>query len=1022
LSEAKLHYPDGVKAESALRQHDSRYQEIFEHSPIGIFRTTIDGRVVIANPAILRMLRYDSMEELRNISVETTTYHPDHPRDEFIRIMDEKNEINGYETKWVRKDGTILHVKESARTVRSDKGEIIYFDGTVEDISEQKEAEIRLARRLKVDRALAEISTIFLNITGGGIEAALTSAIGRLCTLEDLDRGSIFLFDENAKSADAVCEWAGKGVAPNIGRFKELPSSEFKWLQGKLLSKQIINIPRVADLPPDAAAEKKSFEAAGVRSVLLVPLISGAKVMGCLGVDSVRREISWDENHITMFRLLSEICASALNRRKTEQDMNYRISYENVVARMSSRFANILPMGDELDEALVAALEDIGMFCGVDRVCIMMYSKDCRKLEEVQQWCRYFSDDIEPKCKRFILDGTSQLGHMLQYKSHLTVESMRDSLILSDSEKRYFSGCGIESLILVPWSRSDGAKGCIGMFTPLTGRIWSDDEVRLLRIAGEMAGTAVDKEIGYEKIESGRRLLQALMDGMPDRIYFKDRDCRLILASNALARAHGFHSGEELIGKTDWDLFTRPHAEQAFHDDNEVIQTGRPVIGKEEMETWKDGKEGWVSTTKLPLFDDKGKIIGLMGISRDITAIRQAQAEKKLLECQVMQSQKMESLGVMCGGIAHDFNNFLMGILGNTGLALMDLERTSPAWKHVKQIEEVTLKAAELTSQLLAYSGKSEFAMQSLNVTDLVREMVNLLKISIPRNIRIVYNLIDGILAVNGDPVQIRQVLMNLVINASEAIGKNKGTITIGSGLLTCGQDFFKRCVIRENMKPGDYVAISVRDTGCGMTEKVANRIFDPFYTTKESGHGLGTAVVHGVVKAHGGNIMLTTVEGKGTEFLILLPAVQNLTVRSDHTHSGKHELKPGSLILVVDDDEVVRTVASRILEGRKMKALSSADAESAMAILRKYKMQLAMVLMDVNLSGAGVRDLLREIRTEIPGLPVVLMSGYGEAYASEELNGAPYEGFLQKPFNAEQLIAKLGTVMRDWMENGGVK
>ncbi len=265
-----------------------------------------------------------------------------------------------------------------------------------------------------------------------------------------------------------------------------------------------------------------------------------------------------------------------------------------------------------------------------------------------------------------------------------------------------------------------------------------------------------------------------------------------------------------------------------------------------------DGEYRPFDTRAVRLRDAQGRTVRWVGSNTDITERKQAEERQKKLEAELQQAQKLESLGVRAGGIAHDFNNLLMGVLGNAEIAVLELPPESPARRELKNITTAALRAAELTKQMLAY-GKGKFVVETLNLSKLVREMAHLLQVSISKNVVLKYNFADSLPAIEADASQIRQIVMNLILNASEAVGETSGVVTVSTGMIEADRSYLAETYLDENLPEGHYVSLEVADTGCGMDEETREKIFDPFFTTKFTGRGLGLAAVLGIVRGHGG-------------------------------------------------------------------------------------------------------------------------------------------------------------------------
>ncbi len=400
-----------------------------------------------------------------------------------------------------------------------------------------------------------------------------------------------------------------------------------------------------------------------------------------------------------------------------------------------------------------------------------------------------------------------------------------------------------------------------------------------------------------------------------------------------------------------------------------------------------------------------GRTVGRVFSFRDITARRKAEEERRALERQMLHVQKLESLGVLAGGIAHDFNNLLVSVLGNAGLALAELEPASSVRGRLTDIELAAQRAAELTRQMLAYAGRGRFVVQRVNLSDLVVELVTLLRTVVARTADIDVRLTDNLPGVEADASQLRQVVMNLVTNAADSIGGVAGRIEITTGRMSATREYLSQSCIGQEAEPGEFVFVEIADTGCGMDQKTLARIFDPFFTTKATGRGLGLAAVLGIVRSHRGAIAVESSTGVGTRFRLLLPAVTS--ARSDRTAPGVTLRAPVSsgTILIVDDDAGVRTVATISLERAGFRVVAACNGEDGVALFRERGSEFDAVLLDMTmprLSGADTCRLLKKMR---PELPIVLTSGYTEPDAGSRFSADEVAGFLQKPFAPATLV-----------------
>ena len=366
----------------------------------------------------------------------------------------------------------------------------------------------------------------------------------------------------------------------------------------------------------------------------------------------------------------------------------------------------------------------------------------------------------------------------------------------------------------------------------------------------------------------------------------------------------------------------------------------------------------------------------------DITERKWAEEKRLQMERQMQQTQKLESLGVLAGGIAHDFNNLLTIILGNASLALDEMPSLSPARDSLKAIEATSLRAAELCRQMLAYSGKGRFVIENIRMNDLIGEMISLLKASISKKAILNLNLKEPLPPLRGDPSQIRQVLMNLVFNASEAIGEHGGVITISTGMMECSNEDISEIYLDDNLTEGLYVWLEVSDTGCGMDHETQRRIFEPFFTTKFTGRGLGLSAVLGIVRGHKGALKVYSEPGRGTTIKVLFPAAESdrPLVPQSSSNIQHSDWKGAGTVLLVDDEESVRNLGNRMLERLGFKVLIAVDGQQALETFRELHNEIVLVILDLTMPYMDGEETFRELRRIDQKVRVIMSSGYTES------------------------------------------
>lgn len=428
-----------------------------------------------------------------------------------------------------------------------------------------------------------------------------------------------------------------------------------------------------------------------------------------------------------------------------------------------------------------------------------------------------------------------------------------------------------------------------------------------------------------------------------------------------------------------------------------------------------DGREVWLAINSVPLFSEDDACLGFVSVFEDVTAHVRADAERREVEGRLQQTQKLESLGVLAGGIAHDFNNLLMGILGNAELVLDDLPANSLLCENMGEINKAARRAAELAQQMLAYSGRGSYRIDWYNLNTVVREMAKLVTVSISKKVELVFNLDPDLPMLKGDTTQIRQIVMNLITNAADAIGDEAGLIRLSTAMATVDEAYLQASFVDDGLAAGEYVFFEVRDTGSGMDAATVQRIFDPFFTTKFTGRGLGLAAVLGIIRAHKGAIRVDSAPGEGTTIRVLLPHAESRdSIQTPEVAEEEERVWRGNgVVLVVDDQAQVLEVAKRMLERMGFSVLTASSGFACIDLYRKYAGEVACVIVDLTMPDGDGEFTVKALREMDAAVPVVLASGYSEHEVAERFAGQGVRGFLEKPYR----MAELRNIMRAALE-----
>ena len=501
------------------------------------------------------------------------------------------------------------------------------------------------------------------------------------------------------------------------------------------------------------------------------------------------------------------------------------------------------------------------------------------------------------------------------------------------------------------------------------------------------------------------RELSSVVEQSIDGIAISDLEPKLTYVNDAFARMHGY-SSEEMIGMKVVNLHNEEQMEEyrlCLHQ----IETQGSWAG-EIGHIRKDGTPFPTYMSVTLLKGDDGKPVGIAAVARDITKQKQAEEEKRKLEAQFQQAQKIEAIGTLASGIAHDFNNLLMGIQGNLSLMLMDIDSAHPYYERLKNIEKQVQTGARLTSHLLGYARKGRYEVKPIDLNQLAEETSDAFGRT-RKEITIHRELPEDLYAIEADPGQIEQVFLNLFINASDAM-PGGGDLILRARNVT-HKDMKSKLY---DPKPGNYVLLTVTDTGTGMDKETIERIFDPFFTTKEMGRGtgLGLASVYGIIKGHGGYIDVESNKGQGTTFSIYLPASEKKIQKAIKT--AEPFIRGTGTVLLVDDEEVILKVGQELLEAMGYRVLIARDGKEAVEVYKENRDDIDIVVLDMvmpNMGGGEAYDRMKEIN---PDVKVLLSSGYSIDGQATEILERGCNAFIQKPFDAKQLFQKIREVLNE--------
>lgn len=1024
------------QAEVALRESEKRYKSLFGNSPVAIgIGEFHSGKMIEVNDTWLKFSGYERNEVIGRTEAELGLYVKEAERDQIIGIIQEKGKILNHITQCKCKNGKIMDVLYSADMITLDSKP--YLQVITSDISEQKRMEDSLRQSeffFKESQRAAFVGSYKVDFIAGKWESS--EVLDQIFGIDkDFDRSiqgwlEIVHPDDRDLMDRYLMEEVISKQLPFTKEYRIIRKNngEIRWVNGQGAVSFDCNgnivalIGTIQDITERKEADKLLHESETRLSLLSDNIPNGLVYQVDTGIDGQQRTFTYisasvEQLHgVTRDDVLHD--AMAIYRQVIEEDRQILVELEaKAIADMEPFRAEVrirLPSneirwrlfssaprkldnnqmvwdGIEIDiterKQAEQALAESQKFLSdlIEHSGTIIYVKDCdgnyqlvnKKYEEVTGVKR---DDVLNKkdSELFPAEISEQFreNDLLVMKNDTAIES--EEIFEVDDGKRYFL-----SVKFPVKDTSNNVKGICGMSTEITRRKSEEDERKKNLI-----------------------FIEELLKNAPVGIrVFNGALGNCVLINHTAAEISG--GDVESMKRQNFRELDSWHTSGLLEVAEAVLVDGRTRSIESDMLT-SFGKQ--ISVVYIVSKFVVSDVPHLLIIGRDITAEKELIDKNMKIEAQMLHAQKLESLGILAGGIAHDFNNILLAILGNAELALLRLVPESPALNNLKQIELAAHRAADLAQQMLAYSGKGQFVVEGLDINVLITEMNHILEVSISKKVLIRLHLAKDLPLFEGDATQIRQIIMNLVINASEAIGEAEGLITITTGTLECDHVYLSKIWLYNELEAGPYIYFEVADTGCGMGQETLNKIFDPFFTTKFTGRGLGMAAVLGIVRGHRGAITVSSELGVGTRFNVFLPAMHDVSKKSLQETTLVDHHKGAGVVLLVDDEESILNLGKEMLNELGYTALIAENGVAALEIFKKHREEIACIILDLIMPKLDGEQTLTELQRIDPHVKVIMSSGYNEHDVSQKFIGRGLAGFIQKPY----MLTALKDVIRN--------
>lgn len=879
------------QAEEALRESSERLRILFDNLTIGVYRTTPDGQILVANSAMVKLLGYSSFEELAKRNLEEEGFNSSCPRNQFKEAIERDGEVRGFESAW-EKDGYIIYIRENARAIRGKDGKTLCYEGTAEDITERKEVEDALRESEERFRTLLETA-----YEGGGIHEQ-----GRLVEVNQ-----------------ALASKFGYEASEMIG----MEASQFFAPESRQLVEE--NIRTGFDKPYEVVAVRKDGST--------------------FPIEIIGKSCRYQGRQVRM---------SAI------RDITERKRAEEALKESEEKFRML---SDQSLMGIIILQDELFVYVNDRAAKIVEVSA-----EEIANWSPGdYAKLIHPDDLAFVMEQ----GRKKQAGEKETVTHYNWRMITHEGNLKWIE----------MWSKSIS-------FASRTA-----DMIMMIDIT--------ERKRAEEALKESETKYRFLIENSNDAIYLLV-DEKFELVNPKFLEIFDITFEDLQAPDFNYMRLVAPRSHPLIEERNRKWELGEELPSRYEFTgVRKDGKEIDLEASVVRIPYRGG--MATQGILRDIT-------ERKKMETQLRQTQKMEAMGTLAGGIAHDFNNILMAMLGYSDMARQDIPKDSPARVSLKAVFEAGERAKDLVNQILTFSRQTEHERQPVKIHPIVKEALKLLRASLPTTIEIRQNIDTNCGIILADPTQIHQIMMNLCTNAFHAMREKGGVLDVSLKNVEVDASYVEAY---PQLSPGKYIRLVVSDTGCGMDKATMARIFDPFFTSKAVGEGtgMGLSTVHGIVKSHEGAITVYSEPGKGSAFNVYFPALKTETVTE--IPPDEPVTRGEESILFVDDEVQLAELGQRMLEFMGYHVTIRTSSVEALEAFRATPDKFDLVISDLTMPNMTGMELAEEIMRIRPDIPVILATGFSETVTPEKARKVGVSLYLNKPI----ILSELGKAVRQVLD-----